>query len=432
MPKPVAVIVGRPNVGKSTFFNRIVGRQAAIVEDIPGVTRDRNYMNAEWEDKPFVIVDTGGFYPQHDDNIFIQIKEQALFAIDEADVIIHLFDGKEGLTPNEADLVKLLRASGKPVLWAVNKIDAESRMDKLTDFYSLGLDEIHPVSAATGLGFDDLMDRLAALMPESIPETLQYPKLAIVGRPNTGKSTLVNSLLGQKRMLVSPVAGTTRDPVDSVATYYGKKYLFIDTAGIRRKNRRGYSIERFAMVRTLKSIERADMAVIIIDASEGVVSDDQKIAGMVRDYGRSALFVLNKWDLVRGEPDDAYRRLTAEIAAKFWFFPQAPVLTTSGLDRTRITKIFPLANKIMSERSKRVRTSVLNRIVSEFALPSASGRKVKIYYMTQYGTSPPEFAIFTNKPSAIKDSHVRHIEAKLREAYGFMGTPIRIRIKERA
>ncbi len=431
MAKPVVVIVGRPNVGKSTLFNRMVGRPEAIVEDTPGVTRDLNYRDAEWEGKAYAAVDTGGFYPKHDDNIFTQIKEQAIFAMDEADAIVHLFDGKEGLNPYDSDLAELLRASGKPVLWVVNKVDAVEREDRVIDFYSLGLENVMTVSAATGYNFDEFMEALFVLLPESEPEEVDYPKIAIVGRPNVGKSTLVNALLGKKRLLVSPVPGTTRDAIDTVCTYYGKKYLLIDTAGIRRKDRKGYSIERFAMVRTLRAIERADICVLLIDAKEGLVTEDQKIAGLVHDHGKSVLFVLNKWDLVE-EPDKRYKRLTKVLDREMWFFPKASVLTTSGAEKKRITKLYPHIDELMAERKKRISTAELNKFLSTISVPPHKGKQVKLFYITQYRTEPPGFAIFTNRPDGIKDNHLRHIEARLREDFGFNATPIRIRVRGRS
>jgi GTP-binding protein len=424
------VIVGRPNVGKSTLFNRIVGFQAAIVEDVPGVTRDRNYMDAEWEDRAFVAVDTGGFYTRTPDNIFEQIKEQALFAIDEADLIIHLFDGKDGINPYDTELVELLRASGKKVIWAVNKVDAASKEERLYEFYNLGVGEPIAVSAATGYNFDELMDRAVEELPHYAEEHVDYPKVAVVGRPNVGKSTLVNALLGKKRMLVSPEAGTTRDSVDSVCSYYGKKYLLIDTAGIRRKQRLGYSLERFSLMRAMRSIERCDVAVILIDASEGIVSDDQKIAGMVHSYRKGAIFLLNKFDLVQ-EPEAAIKKLTREIERKLWFFTHAPVLTTSGLTRKRVTKVFPLIDDVIKERGKKISTSELNRFLKDIAPPSYRGKTVKLGYISQVASNPPVFAVFTNKPEGLKESFIKHLESKLREKYSFKGVPIKISIRQK-
>ncbi|GAB4387463.1 MAG: ribosome biogenesis GTPase Der [Thermodesulfovibrionales bacterium] len=431
MAKPVMVIVGRPNVGKSTLFNRITGSSAAIVEDVPGVTRDRNYMDARWEDKSFVVVDTGGFYAHPEENIFEQIKEQALFAVEEADLIIHLLDGKEGVNPFDRELADILRASGKKVIWAVNKVDAPTREPRLYEFYSLGIEEPVAVSAATGYNLDELMDRAAALLPAYAgEEPTELPKVAVVGRPNTGKSTLINSLLGKKRLLVSPVPGTTRDAIDSLCSYYGRKYLLIDTAGIRRKDRTGYSIERFAMVRAMRSIERADVCVVMIDATQGIVAEDQKIAGMVQKYEKGAVFVFNKWDLV-AEPEAYRQRLTEDLERKLWFFSHAPVLTASGLERKRTTKLFPLIDGVMAERKKRIPTAELNRFAREIALPPAGGKKTKLLYMTQVGTEPPRFALFTNNPQGVKDAHLRHIEARLRERYSFRGTPLRIIVRAR-
>ena len=428
MPKPVLVIVGRPNVGKSTLFNRIVRSPAAIVEDVPGVTRDRNYMDAEWEDRAFVAVDTGGFYTRTPDNIFEQIKEQALFAMEEADLIIHLMDGKDGINPYDTELVELLRASGKKVLWAVNKIDGPTRESRLYEFYSIGVDDLIGVSAATGYNFDELMDRAIAELPPWAEETVDYPKIAVVGRPNVGKSTLVNSLLGKKRLLVSPEAGTTRDSIDTVCSYYRKKYLLIDTAGIRRKQRFGYSLERFALLRAMRSIERCDVAIVLLDASEGVVADDQKIAGMVHGYRKGAIFLLNKFDLVEN-PEADLKKLRKAIERKFWFFNHAPVITTSGLTRKRVTKLFPLIDEVLKERKKRISTAEMNRFIRTIAPPSYKGKTVTFSYMTQVASNPPVFAVFTNRPEGVKDPFIRHLEARLREKYSFKGVPIKIHIR---
>lgn len=435
MPKPIVVIVGRPNVGKSTLFNRITKSYAAIIEDIPGVTRDRNYLDAEWGEKRFIVVDTGGFYPEPADDIFLQIKEQAMFAIDEADVIIHLLDGKDGLTPSDMQIARLLRASGKKVLWVVNKIDGPTREERLFDCYPLGTEDLLPVSAVTGFGYDDLMERLSSLIPPYADEMTEYPKIAVVGKPNVGKSTLVNTLLSRNRMIVSPVPGTTRDSIDSICTYYGKKYLFIDTAGIRRKDMTGYSLERFSAVRSIKSIQRCDVALIVLDANESISDQDQKIAGIVSDYGKGALFLLNKWDLLQ-KSDDTYKTLLREVGKKMWFMHYAPVLTVSGLEKTRVTKVFPYIDEIISERKKRIRTAELNKafreIQSTTALASHKGKPVKLNYLTQIKTEPPTFAVFVNYPDAMKDSSVRHIEKILRHRFSFRGTPIRISIKKKA
>jgi GTP-binding protein len=430
----MVVIVGRPNVGKSTLFNRMTGTQSAIVEDIPGVTRDRNYLDAQWGEKSFIVVDTGGFYPEPTEDIFSQAKEQALFAVEEGDVIIHLLDGKDGLTPADMELARLLRASGKKVLWAVNKIDAPTREDRLYDFYAIGTEDLWPVSAATGYGYEEFMERLDALLPEYREEKTEYPKIAVVGRPNAGKSTLVNALLGKSRMVVSPVPGTTRDSIDSIGTYHGKKYLLIDTAGLRRKGKIGYSVERYSMVRAVRSIERCDVAVIVLDAIEGVTEQDLKIAGMVKEYGKSAILLLNKWDLVK-DPEEAYGKVMAELERKMWFCQYAPALTVSGLVRRRITKLFPIIDRTVSQRRKRVPTAELNRffrtIVSNLSLPMYRGKEVKLYYMTQAKAEPPSFVVFANYAGAVKESHLRFIERGLRDFFEFEGTPIRIYVRAR-
>lgn len=435
MSKPVVVIVGRPNVGKSTLFNRITNTRTAIVENIPGVTRDRNYLDAEWEGKHFIVVDTGGFYPESDDKIIQQVTEQALFAIEEGDIIIHLLDGKTGLTPPDIELSRKIRASGKKVIWAVNKIDAYSKQDRLYDFYSIGAEELFPLSAATGYGYDDFMEKLVSLLPEYKETPSTYPKIAVVGKPNSGKSTLINTLLSKRRMIVSPLPGTTRDSVDSICSYYGKKYLLIDTAGIRKKDRITYSVEKYSIVRALKSIERCDIALIVIDSSEGISEQDQKIAGIVEEYGKGAVFVFNKWDLMK-DPENDYKNLSKELYRKMWFMQYAPFITISALEKRRVSKIFTLVDKIIIERNRRIQTAELNRILSEILssvnLPIFRGKTVKIYYITQIKTAPPVFVLFTNYASAFKDFHVRHIEKILRTYFPFYGTPIRIYIKNKA
>ncbi|MEW6109139.1 MAG: ribosome biogenesis GTPase Der [Nitrospirota bacterium] len=434
MAKPVVVIVGRPNVGKSTLFNRITGTRSAIVEDIPGVTRDRNYLDAEWEGKTFMVVDTGGFYLDPPEDIFSQAKEQAFFAIEEGDVIIHLLDGKDGLTPADMELARLLRASGRKVIWVVNKIDAPTREDRVYDFYRIGAEELWPLSAATGYGYEEFMERLALMLPEYKEQKIDYPKIAVVGRPNVGKSTLVNALTGKQRMVVSPAPGTTRDSIDSICTYHGRKYLIIDTAGLRRKGKVGYSIERFSMVRAVRSIERCDAALVVIDSSEGITEQDQKIAGIVKDYGKGIIFLLNKWDLVK-DPERSYKELVSELSRKLWFSRYAPSVTISGLSKKRITKVFPVIDRIIKERKKRVSTSELNNffrvIISNLTLPLYKGRTVKLYYMTQVKTEPPCFVVFANYPDAVKDFHLRFIEKGLRDHFLFEGTPLRIYVRAR-
>ena len=434
MQKPIVAIVGRPNVGKSTLFNRMAGSPVAIVEDIPGVTRDRNYRDAEWEGKGFIVVDTGGFYPEPPEDIFVHIREQAIFAIEEADIIIHLLDGKEGLIPSDMELTRFLRASAKKVLWVVNKIDGPTREERIHDFHAIGADELLPLSAATGYGYDDFMDRLTSLLPSYVEEDIEYPKIAVVGRPNVGKSTLINTLLGKKRMIVSPVPGTTRDSIDSICTYYGRRYLFIDTAGLRKKSRIGYSIERFSMVRAIRSIERCDVALVVMDSTDGIVEQDQRIAGIVGSYGKSVVFLFNKWDLIE-RPEKEFKKLGKEISRKFWFMQYAPLLTISAIEKRRVTKVFLIIDEIIRERKKRIPTAELNKFfnesLSKMVLPAYKGKAVKLYYITQVKTEPPVFVIFANYPSVITDAYIRHIEKSLRERFLFTGTPVRIYVRAR-
>jgi GTP-binding protein len=440
----IVAIIGRPNVGKSSLFNRMIrkasaSKSSAIIESIPGVTRDRNYRETEWEGKRFIVVDTGGFYaegiPGEKEEIAEQVKEQAMLAIEESDLIIHLLDGKEGYNPLDKELANILRKSGKKVLWVVNKIDTPAKENRIQEFYAIGTDEIIPVSAVTGYGFDDFMDKIASTIPastemeaETEDKTEEIPKIAVVGRPNAGKSTLINSLLGKKRLIVSSVPGTTRDAIDSICGYYGKKYLLIDTAGIKKKSRLD-SIERFSVIRALKSIERADVVVIVIDISAGITEQDQKIAGAVEEYGKGAIFLINKWDLVK-EPEKEYRKIERTLKNKMWFIDYAPFITASGLERKRITKIFPLIDEVIAWRKKRIPTAELNKFLSAFAsthpFPLHKGKGLKLQYITQVDIKPPAFRLFVNRPLAVKDQHIRHLEKKLREEYSFKGTPIRI------
>lgn len=424
MSLPVVVIVGRPNVGKSTLFNRIIGRGTAIVEDIAGVTRDRNLQTVEWEGRRFIVVDTGGFYSEADTDIGRQVREQALFAIGEADIIVHLMDAESGLLPDDIELDKLIRESGKTSLKIVNKIDGPKKEPKLYDFFTLGGD-IQPLSAKTGYGFEDFMERLLKLLPKGLePSEEALPRVSVIGRPNVGKSTLINTLIGKKRLIVSPIPGTTRDSIDTICTYYGKKYLFIDTAGIRKKAR-AYPIERFAMLRTFKSIERSDVCLIVLDSTEGVVAEDQKIAGEVLRLQKGAVFVLNKWDLV-SEPEKSYKILIEDIKRKIWFFEHAPVLTISAIERTRVTKLFPLIDKVISERKKRVPTSELNELLRSIPPIYSGGSKIRLDYIVQKDIEPPCFLVFTKKPDALRPEHLRYIERVIRERFSFSGTPIKI------
>ncbi len=432
MALPIVAIVGRPNAGKSTFFNRIVKAKIAITEKVPGVTRDRIMRDTEWDNKRFTLVDTGGF-TEVDDEILLQVRKQALYAVEEADVVILLLDGKIGITPEDMELNRILKEKNKKVIYAVNKIDDVSKKDMVYDFYKLS-DRIIPVSAITGLGIDELMENVVSLLPDTDMEyEKDIPRIAIVGRPNTGKSTLVNSLLGKERMIVSEEPGTTRDSVDSICKYYSRRYLLIDTAGIRKKSRIEDDIEYYSVLRAMKSIERADVVLLLIDSMEGITDQDQRIAGIIDEKGKGAIVLFNKWDLVR-EPERRYRELMNEFNWKLWYLSYAPVCTVSGLTRKRITKIFPIIDRVISERKKRISTGELNRIFmkakDEINIPPYRGREVKLYYLTQVETSPPGFALFVNYPDAIRDEHKRYFEKRLREKFLFYGNPIRIFIKK--
>lgn len=421
-------------MGKSTLFNRILGRNFAIVEDLPGVTRDRNYAEGEWNGKRFLLVDTGGFEPETEDPMYLKMREQTTLAVEEADVIIFLLDGKEGLLHADIEVSHRLRASGKPVVYAVNKVDGVRQEALLPDFYRLGIDALFPLSAKHGPGFSDFMDELWRLLPETPrepgeEEPAAYPRIAIIGRPNVGKSSFVNSLIGVDRMIVSDAPGTTRDSIDSVYQYYGRKYILVDTAGIRSRGKISRGVEKYSVMRAVKSLDRADVGLVLIDASEGITEQDERIMGLVHEEGKGLIVILNKWDLVP-DKEKGYKRFMTEIEQRLKFVDYAPVLTVSAKTRQRVTKVFDEVDRITQERAKRVPTAELNRVfeqlISGHEPPLYRGKRVKYYYATQVGVNPPTFIVFVNYAQGVHFSYVRYIENNLRSAFGFHGTPIRI------
>ena len=442
MPKPVVAIVGRPNVGKSTLFNRIIGRNLAIVEDFPGVTRDRNYADAEWEGRPFHLVDTGGFEPESEDLMYRKMRDQTTLAIEEADLIIFLMDGQEGLLPADVEVAQRLRAAGKPVIYAINKVDGARHEGLLPDFYRLGVDTLTPLSAQHGQGFSDLMDELAKFLPAPAPAgepaeertERTAPRVAIIGRPNVGKSSFINSLIGEERMIVSDVAGTTRDSVDSVYKYYGREYVLVDTAGIRSRGRISQGVEKYSVMRAMKSVSRCDVALVLLDASEGITEQDERVVGLAHEEGKGIILVLNKWDLVQ-DKEEGYKKFVDDVRLRLKFVDYAPVLTISALTKQRVTKVFDEIDRIVAEREKRVPTGELNqvfeRLTKRHEPPLYRSKRVKYYYATQVSIKPPTFVLFVNYPEGVHFSYIRYIENNLREAFGFHGSPLRIYAKRR-
>lgn len=434
--KPIVAIVGRPNVGKSTLFNRLVGRRKAMVDDMPGVTRDRNYGNVNRYEVPFILVDTGGFEPATSDRLLQQMREQSQLAMEEADLILFVMDGREGLTPADTEVAEMLRRADKPVFYLVNKVEGDRQEAEIGDFYQLGVDNLFPISAEHNRGIGDLMDAVVAALPERGIDVADedVTKIAVVGRPNVGKSSLVNRLLGFERVVANPTPGTTRDSVDTSFICNKKHYLLIDTAGIRRKGKTTEKIEKYSVVDALRSIERADVALIVIDAGQGVTEQDEKIAGYAYEAGRACIFVVNKWDLPKKD-NAAIGNFVESIRTEFKYLPFAPIVFVSALTGQRIGKIMTEVDNVMAQYTRRVTTSELNRIFSEAVeshhAPLHQGRRVKFFYATQVGTRPPSFVIFTNRPEGIHFSYERYIANKLREAFGFTGTPLHLMFRGR-
>ena len=429
--KPIVAIVGRPNVGKSTLFNKLVGDRVAIVDDQPGVTRDRLYRETEWAGKEFVLVDTGGLEPRNNDFMMTKIKQQAEVAMNEADVILFVVDGKNGLNPLDEEVAYLLRKKKKPVILCVNKIDNfQAQQDDVYDFWGLGFEHLIPISGEHKVNLGDMLDLVVDIIDQTVEEYEEEEglKLAIIGRPNAGKSSLVNRLSGEERTIVSDIAGTTRDAIDTAIEYDGNRYILIDTAGIRRKSKVEESLEYYSVLRAIKTIKRADVCIWIIDGSEGLTEQDKRIAGIAYEEKKPIIIVINKWDTIPDKKNDTMKKMREELYAELPFLSYAPIEFVSALTGQRTTKLLEHAEAVFAEYNKRISTGLLNTVISDAIImnnpPTRKGRVVKINYATQISTAPPRFVLFCNYPELVHFSYGRYIENKLRESFGFEGTPI--------
>ncbi len=438
-PMPLVAIIGRPNVGKSTLFNKILGTKTAIVDDVPGVTRDRNYADATYRGRKFRLVDTGGLEPSATDGMLALIRRQSELAIAEADILILLMDGRAGLTPPDHEVVRLLRGNTKPVFFAINKIDTPKADPLVADFYQLGKDELYPLSAEHGIGVAELLDAIYPLLPatDEAGELTQLPRIAVVGRPNVGKSTLVNAVLGQERVVVSDVPGTTRDPIDSLVVHDDRRYIFTDTAGIRRRGKIDRGIEGYSVMRSLRAIGRSDVAVLLLDGVEGVTEQDTKIAGAILKQGRACILLVNKWDLRAGDAE-ARAQYELELRRRFPFLTWAPVLYGSALKPGALRQLFPTINDVHAMFTKRIPTGMLNTWLQEILvthpLPVRKGKPSKVTksaFITQVATKPPVFALFVGHPQDITPAYLRYLENQLRDTYGFAGTPLRLLVRKK-
>ena len=435
--KPIVAVVGRPNVGKSTFFNALAGEKISIVKDTPGVTRDRIYVDVTWLSYSFTLVDTGGIEPDSKDVILSQMREQAELAIETADVILFMTDVKQGLQDADGKVCDMLRRSGKPVLLVVNKVDDFNKyMADVYEFYNLGIGDPYPVSSANRLGFGDLLDEVVKNFPDDIDsgEEDNRIKVAVVGKPNVGKSSLINYILGENRLIVSDVAGTTRDAVDTDVVYNDKEYVFIDTAGVRRKSRIHEDLEHYMIVRTVSAVERADVVLLLIDATEGVTEQDAKIAGIAHDNGKAIIVVVNKWD-AKEKDDKTIYRFTEDVRQVLSFMPYAEIVFISAKTGQRIPKLFETIDMVYENHCMRVGTGVLNEImaraVSMQQPPTDKGKRLKLFYITQASVKPPTFVIFVNDKEMMHFSYTRYIENQIRDSFGFKGTPLHFIIRER-
>lgn len=435
MAKPVVAIVGRPNVGKSTIFNRIVGERVSIVEDVPGVTRDRIYNSAEWLGKEFNIIDTGGI-DLSDEPFLEQIRAQAEIAIDEADVIIFITNGREGVTDADEQVAKILYRSNKPIVLAINKVDNPEMRDQIYDFYSLGFGEPYPISGSHGLGLGDMLDAVRAHFPKEEEE--EYPddtvKFSLIGRPNVGKSSILNALLGEDRVIVSDIAGTTRDAIDTTYTFDGQDYVMIDTAGMRKRGKVYESTEKYSVLRAMRAIERSDVVLVVINAEEGIREQDKRIAGYAHDAGRAIIIVVNKWDAINKD-EKTINVWTEDIREQFQFLSYAPIVFVSAKTKQRLNNLFPLINQVSDNHSIRVQSSMLNDVISDAVAmnpsPMDKGKRLKIFYTTQVAVKPPTFVVFVNDPELMHFSYERFLENRIREAFPFEGTPIRVIARKR-
>ncbi len=437
MSKPVVAIVGRPNVGKSTLFNALAGEMISIVKDTPGVTRDRIYADVSWLDKEFTLIDTGGIEPESKDVILSQMREQAQIAIDTADVIIFLTDVRQGLVDADSKVADMLRRSDKPVVLVVNKVDHfEKFMTDVYEFYNLGIGDPMPVSSASRLGIGDMLDEVVKYFPEGAgkEEDDDRPRVAIIGKPNVGKSSIINKLLGEQRVIVSDIAGTTRDAIDTDIVYNGKEYVFIDTAGLRRKSKIKEELERYSIIRAVSAVERADVVLMVIDAVEGVTEQDAKIAGIAHERGKGIIIVVNKWDAIE-KNDKTMREYENEVRRVLSFMPYAQIMYVSAQTGQRLVKLYDMIDMVIENQSMRVATGVLNEIMTEAVAmqqpPSDKGKRLKLYYITQVSVKPPTFVIFVNDKELMHFSYTRYLENKIREAFGFKGTSLKFFIRER-
>ncbi len=437
MAKPVVAIVGRPNVGKSTFFNFICGERISIVEDTPGVTRDRIYAEAEWRGRKFTLIDTGGIEPYSQDIIMQQMKRQAEVAIDTADVIVFMVDMKEGMTATDKEVATILRKANKPIILTVNKVDRVGEIPAdAYEFYNLGIGDIMTISSTHGLGMGDLLDEIYKFFPKDDEEDTddETIKVAVIGKPNAGKSSLINNIMGEERVIVSDKPGTTRDAIDSLVQIEDDKYILIDTAGIRRRSKINETIEKYSIIRAWTAVERADVCLIMIDAQDGVTEQDTKIAGYAHEQGKASIIVVNKWDIIEKETGtlEDYRKTVME---KLSFMSYAPILFISAKTGQRVNKLFELIKFVSNQASLRISTGMLNDVLNEATSmvqpPSDKGRRLKIYYMTQASVKPPLFIIFINSDKLFHYSYERYIENQLRKNFGFEGTPIRFVHRER-